>query len=50
MVDISYWLGGRGGQYIMVYYIDPPTNIYERYFDNGVECQLSFICQNICES
>ena len=43
--------GGGGGQNIMVWYFDPPPthppNIKERYFDIGIQFQLSFITQNM---
>ena len=49
MFIVQIKFGWRGGQNIMVLYIDPPPpkNIQEQYFANGIQLQLSFKTQII---
>ena len=38
---------GGGGKILWYTILIPQPNIQKRYFDNGVQCQLSFIPLNI---
>ena len=46
---LTFLIDLGGGVNVLWYNIltPPPPNIKERYFDNGIQCQLSFITQNM---